>query len=119
MTEDATPAKVRLTDGLGPPPERAVVARLMKRCQIGVGPRQMGEAHDIMAECYRTLGRLQIEIEQLQAALLDARDCRTCRNFTTRSGGCVSVLRCVDGSGYQRQGQFQYWEAAPLDQAPF
>ena len=79
----------------------------------------MGEAHDIMAECYGTLGRQQIEIEQLRAALLDARDCRTCRNFTTRSGGCVSVLRCVDGSGYQRQGRFQYWEAAPLDPAPF
>ena len=59
------------------------------------------------------------EIDRLRAALLDARDCRTCRNFTTRSGGCVSVLRCVDGSGYQRQGQFQYWEAAPLDPAPF
>ena len=119
MNDDATPAKVRLTDGLGLAPERAAVERLMKRCQIGVGPRQMGEAHDIMAECYGTLGRQQIEIEQLRAALLDARDCRTCRNFTTRSGGCVSVLRCVDGSGYQRQGRFQYWEAAPLDPAPF
>lgn len=119
MTDDATPAKVRLTGGLGPSPERTAVDRLMKRCQIGVGPRQMGEAHDIMAECYGTLGRQQIEIEQLRAALLAARDCRTCRNFTTRSGGCVSVLRCVDGSGYQRQGRFQYWEAAPLDPAPF
>ena len=59
------------------------------------------------------------EAQRDGAALLDARDCRTCRNFTTRSGGCVSVLRCVDGSSYQRQGRFQYWEAAPLDQAPF
>jgi hypothetical protein len=31
----------------------------------------------------------------------------------------VSVLRCVDGSGYRRHGRFQYWEAAPLDPAPF
>lgn len=59
------------------------------------------------------------EIAELRAALLDARDCRTCRNFTTRSGGCVSVLRCVDGSGYKRQGRFQYWEAAPVEPAPF
>ena len=59
------------------------------------------------------------EIAELRAALLDARDCRTCRNFTTRSGGCVSVLRCVDGSGYKRQGRFQYWEAAPAKPAPF
>lgn len=58
--------------------------------------------------------RMREDNERLRAALLDARDCRTCRNFTTRSGGCVSVLRCVDGSGYQRQGRFQYWEAAPL-----
>jgi hypothetical protein len=50
------------------------------------------------------------EIEQLRAALLDARDCRTCRHFTTRSGGCMSVLRCVDGSGYQRRGVVQLWE---------
>ena len=56
-----------------------------------------------MAECYGTLGRQQIEIEQLRAALLDARDCRTCRNFTTRSGGLRNALT----EGYQRQGRFQ------------
>lgn len=95
------------------------VERLMKRCQIGVGGRNaLDTAHDIMAECYGTLGRQQIELDQLRAALLDARDCRTCRNFSTRSGGCVSVLRCVDGNSYQRQGRFHYWEVAPLDPAP-
>jgi hypothetical protein len=99
MTNDATPAKVRLTDGLGPDPERD--------CQHG----QLARACDRCADAR--------EIAELRAALLDARDCRTCRNFTTRSGGCVSVLRCVDGSSYQRQGRFQYWEAAPLDPAPF
>ncbi len=46
-------------------------------------------------------------------------DCRTCRNFTTRSGGCMSVLRCVDGSRYQRQGVVQIWESAPESPAPF
>ncbi len=46
-------------------------------------------------------------------------DCRTCRNFTTRSGGCMSVLRCVDGSRYQRQGVVQIWESAPVSPAPF
>ena len=24
-------------------------------------------------------------------------DCRTCRHYTTASGGCLSVLKCVDG----------------------
>lgn len=120
MTNERSPAPVGWNEGLGPPPERAAVDKLMKRCQIGVGGRHaLDNAHDIMAECYGTLGRQQIEIDRLRAALLDARDCRTCRNFSTRSGGCVSVLRCVDGSGYQRQGRFQYWEAAPLDPAPF
>ena len=99
MTTDATPAKVRLTDGLGPDPQRD--------CLHG----QLASACDRCADAR--------EIAELRAALLDARDCRTCRNFTTRSGGCVSVLRCVDGSGYKRQGRFHYWEAAPLDPAPF
>lgn len=45
-----------------------LVARLMKRCQIGVGGRNaLADAHDIMAECYGTLGRQQIEIERLRA----------------------------------------------------
>lgn len=50
-------------------PKRADVDRLMKRCQIGVGPRQMGEAHDIMAECYGTLGALMLTVERYAAAL--------------------------------------------------
>jgi len=44
------------------------VERLMKRCRIGVGGRRaLDEAHDIMAECYGTLGALQHEVEQLRA----------------------------------------------------
>ena len=40
------------------------VEALMKRCQIGVGGRHaLDDAHDIMAECYGTLGRLQGENE--------------------------------------------------------
>lgn len=51
-------------------PKRADVSRLMKRCQIGVGGRHaLDDAHDIMAECYGTLGRQQIEIERLRMAL--------------------------------------------------
>jgi len=44
---------------------RAKVNALMKRCQIGVGPRQMGEAHDLMAECYGTLGALAAELDAM------------------------------------------------------
>ena len=46
------------------------VDRLMKRCQVGVcGRSALDEAHDILAECYGTLGRQQIEIERLTAEL--------------------------------------------------
>ena len=44
------------------------VAELMKRCQRGVGGRNaLDEAHDIMAECYGTLGRLESERAALEA----------------------------------------------------
>ena len=43
------------------------VAELMKRCQRGVGGRNaLDEAHDIMAECYGTLGRLESERDTLR-----------------------------------------------------
>ncbi len=97
-------------------PTRAEVDRLMKRCQIGVGGRHaLDNAHSIMADCYGTLGALMMEVEILRTW----RDCRTCKNFTTKSGGCMSVLRCVDGSRYQRQGVVQIWESAPESPAPF
>jgi len=42
------------------------VERLMKRCQIGVGGRNaIDTAHDIMAECYGTLGALVQERDGL------------------------------------------------------
>lgn len=35
------------------------VQKLMKRCQVGVGGKNaLDDAHDIMAECYGTLGVL-------------------------------------------------------------
>jgi hypothetical protein len=40
--------------------------RLMKRCQIGVGGKNaLDTAHDIMAECYGTLGALVQERDSL------------------------------------------------------
>jgi hypothetical protein len=41
------------------------IARLMKRCQIGVGgPNAIDDAHDIMAECYGTLGKLSADLAE-------------------------------------------------------
>jgi hypothetical protein len=47
------------------------------------------------------------------------RDCRLCANFTVQSGGCVSVLRCVGGDRYRATTPRQYWEARPIEPAPF
>lgn len=70
MDDDATPAVLRLNTQLGPAPTRADVDALMKRCQVGVGGRNaLDDAHSIMAECYGTLGRQQLEIERLRGAL--------------------------------------------------
>jgi hypothetical protein len=69
MNDELSPAKVRLTDGLGATlPKRDKVEALMKRCQIGVGGRHaLDNAHDIMAECYGTLGALMLAVEKLHA----------------------------------------------------
>jgi len=43
---------------------------LMKRCQIGCGGRQaLDDAHDILAECYGTLGALSSELAALRARI--------------------------------------------------
>ncbi len=38
------------------------------------------------------------------------RDCRTCRHYTEKTGGCMSIVRCVQGSEYQRNGVRAYWD---------
>ena len=54
----------------------------------------------------------------LHARLSALRDCRTCRHFRATQH-CHSVLRCVDGSSYQRGGVVQLWEAAPVEPPTF
>lgn len=50
----------------------------------------------------------------LDAALnLRPRDCRLCGNFTTKSGGCVSVVQCVDSMQFKPTRPHQYWASAP------
>jgi hypothetical protein len=46
---------------------RERIESLMKRCQIGVGGKHaFDDAHDIMSDCYGTLGAMMIEIEELR-----------------------------------------------------
>lgn len=50
------------------PADSQKVQALMKRCQVGVGGRNaLHDAHDILAQCYGTLGALQREVERLRA----------------------------------------------------
>jgi len=50
----------------------------------------------------------------LDAALnLWPRDCRLCANFTTKTGGCVSVVQCVDSMQFKATPPRQYWVSAP------
>ncbi len=57
-------------------PTTEQVERLMKRCQIGVGGRNaLDNAHDIMSECYGTLGAL---VQERDALLRGEFICRRC-----------------------------------------
>ncbi|MDH4201089.1 MAG: hypothetical protein OEV66_12030 [Spirochaetia bacterium] len=50
--------------------------RLMKQCQIGVGGRDaLDKAHNIMADCYGTIGAL---VEERDALLRGEYICKKC-----------------------------------------
>lgn len=70
---------------------------------------------------WETTIALDPAVSERAAALLAAQpqtepaiDCRTCRHYTTASGGCLSVIKCVDGVAYQRAGIRQYWRDGNL-----
>ena len=51
-------------------PDHDEVEKLMKRCQIGCGGRNaLADPHDILADCYGTLGALDAEVRRLRDAL--------------------------------------------------
>lgn len=108
MTDQATPAKVRLTDGLGPTLEAAAEECLSALAGI--------DTYDVNL---RDHPGAWAAVEAFAAKVwAQGRDCRTCRHFRGTQH-CHSVLRCVDGSSYQRGGVVQLWEAAPVEPAPF
>jgi hypothetical protein len=51
------------------------------------------------------------EIERLTAE--NARDCRLCANFTTKAGGCIALVQCVDADGFEPTSPRQYWMTKP------
>jgi len=40
-------------------------------------------------------------------------DCRLCANYTAATGGCTSVVQCVDASQFRGTLPRRYWTAAP------
>jgi len=70
------------------------IEALMKRCQVGVGPRQMNEAHDIMAACYGTLGAMMSEIEALR---LEIRGCA--QEMATMGNALIAYSTNLDKAG--------------------
>lgn len=72
------------------------VEALMKKCQIGVGGKDaLDKAHDILAECYGTLGRLSEESKLfnymadmwISMYFADGERCEDCSKFMPGAGG--------------------------------
>jgi hypothetical protein len=57
------------------------------------------------------------EVQEQVAAAHDAalnlwpRDCRLCDHFSTKVGGCTSILQCVDSDCFKATTPRQYWIA--------
>ena len=115
--ESSKPLGVASTEGLG------LVKRLRLRASYFEAIGKDEHAAEVVAAAD--------EIERLEFAeryalnLADAalslwpRDCRLCANYTTASGGCVSAIRCVDSDQYKATPSRQFWEAQPIEPAPF
>jgi len=103
---NSTPEAVCSTAGLGLAPERD--ARWVLAFEVARGRMAGGWVPvdaDLVIALHDRLDSLAAEQRRLM-------DCRTCRNHTTSTGGCVSVLRCIDGSAYQRAGVRQCCDRA-------
>lgn len=72
------------------------IERLRERAQAG-------------AESWNALQRTLKEVERLAAERAATRDCRSCMNFTTKAGGCVALVQCVDADGFKPTASRQYW----------
>ncbi len=78
------------------------VQALMKRCQVGVGGRNaLHGAHDIMAECYGTLGALQHEVERLRALAAEVAGIADTGLLPDGDAVTVSVSLWADGWAQQ------------------
>ena len=110
------PLGLPLNDGLGPLPEPPAFYRYQFQSHYGTVWRSSAKNWN---GCPPLASEGLYSADQMRAYADSARrDCRTCWHFRGTQH-CHSVLRCVDGSSYQRGGVVQLWEAAPVEPAPF
>ena len=68
---------------------RERIEDLMERCHIGVGGRHaLDDAHDIMADCYGTLGAMMIEIERMRGWIEISCVCPCCQEMRVCLDDC-------------------------------
>lgn len=49
------------------------------------------------------------ESKQKKNAVAAERDCRTCANFTTQTGGCMALVQCTDADQFKPTVPRRYW----------
>ena len=68
------------------------IEALMKRCQIDVRYRQIGDLNDIMSDCYGALGAMMSEIERMRDELDSVRlEIRGCAQEMATMGNALIV----------------------------
>ena len=86
----------------------------------GFGPLQISRqwgttrhnVHVTLHSVYRKFevgSACEASVVAAQAGLLGPLDCRLCSRYTTASGGCVSLVRCVDGAQFRATTPKRYW----------
>lgn len=110
MNDDATPAKVRLSEGLAPV-RKALDGLAFAAYEAGaVGETTLGDSADVAG--WIAYAMREAEAARNAALNLWPRDCRLCAHFTTKSGGCTSVVQCVDSMQFKATAPRQYWVAS-------
>lgn len=65
--------------------------------------------HFVKADFARTLERELAAVTAERDRMRMLLDCRLCKNYTTKSGGCTSVFTCVDASQFKASEPHRYW----------
>lgn len=96
------------------------VAALMKRCKIGVGGRNaMEQAHEIMADCYGTLGALSSERDALRAQVAQLREALSAAAIDLKHHRTMALEICALAHEPASEIVMKHWNAncGPFDRS--